>query len=202
MSPVPAKAALLFLLAFFAAEFFPVPAPAAEYVYDQAKSRVGFTLRNLGIVTVEGHFKTFSGSFSFDPQKVENSRVMIMIRAASVDSGSPLRDEHLRSEKFFDAKNNPEIRFTGKKFEKVATKHFRTQGDLSIHGITKPAVFETELLNEPADITGKERIFFRAYTLIKRKDFHLGTGNWMDPILLLTDETLKISLEIEGLPIP
>ena len=175
-------------------------ASAAEYIYDQEKSRVGFTLRHLGLVTVEGHFKTFSGSFRFDRRNIEASRVNIAIRAATVDSGIPFRDRHLRSENFFAAEKYPEIRFESKKAGAMHNNRFNVEGDLTIHGITQPVIFETVLLTESWKMNGTQIIAFRAHTFIKRKDFRLGTGKWIDPILFVTDETLKISLEIEGVP--
>ncbi len=175
---------------------FSINAQAAEYIYDQEKSRVGFTIRHLGLITVEGHFKTFSGSFSFDPENPEASSVNILIQPASVDSGNALRDKNLRSENFFAAEKYPEIQFESKKSTAITSAHFMIEGDLIIHGITRSVVFETHLLTKP----GAEPVFFRSQTFIKRKDFHLGTGNWLDPILFITDENLKISLEVEGIP--
>ncbi len=179
---------------------FPVSARAADYSYNQGKSRVSFTLRHLGLVTVEGHFKTFSGSFRFDPKSPENSSVNILIQPASVASGSAHRDADLRSENFFAAEKYPEIQFESKKSIVLGTNHFNVEGDLTIHGITRAVVFETELLTPPGKIKTGQPVSFRSKTFIKRKDFHLGTGNWLDPILFITDETLKISLEVEGIP--
>ncbi len=180
---------------------FSINAGAAEYTYDHGKSRVGFTLRHLGILTVEGHFKTFSGSFSFDPQNPGASSVNILIQPASVDSGSPVRDNDLRSENFFAAEKYPEIRFESKKSTATSPGHYKIEGDLTIHGITRPVVFETELLTNPEELGDDAPVSFRSETFIKRKDFHLGTGNWLDPILFITDETLKISLEVVGIPL-
>ena len=178
----------------------PLSAESIQYVYNEKNSRVDFTLRHLGIITVQGHFKIFYGSFSFNPQKIEPSNVNISIQTGSVDSGFPIRDQHLRSKNFFDTADHPLITFVGKNFEAVTDTHFNIHGDLTIHGITRPVVFVTDMLPKPKGAPDTTHIFFHSETFIKRKDFHLGTGNLFDPILFLTDETLKISLEVEGIP--
>jgi polyisoprenoid-binding protein YceI len=79
---------------------------------------------------------------------------------------------------------------------------FNVYGDLNIRGITRPVVFEAEFLSKEGDAPAGRPIHFEAHTHIKRKDFKLGTGDWFDPISTVTDEILKISLEIKGLPKP
>lgn len=193
------KSRLLPLLVFIFS-IFSSDAGAEEYTYDHEKSRVSFTLRHLGIATVEGRFKTFSGSFSFDPKNLGASSVNILIQPASVDSGSPTRNEDLRSENFFAAEKYPEIRFESKKSTPTAPGHYKIEGDLTIRGITRSVVFKTELLTNPEELGDNAPVSFRSQTLIKRKDFNLGTGNWLDPLLFITDETLKINLEVIGIP--
>ena len=190
------------LLTLFSLSLFPLSAHAVEYGYDQQKSRVTFEIRHLGILTVQGHFKTFSGSFLFDPRDIEASRVEIAIKTASVDSGLPHRDRDLCSKNFFWSEKHPDIRFKGEKVGAVQGPRFNILGELTIRGIARPVVFETELLREIKEGKDSGHLSFHAETFIRRKDFHLGTGHWFDPIMLVTDETLKISLEIEGIPAP
>lgn len=180
--------------------FFPLLGSAAEYRYDQEKSSVRFTIRHFGLITVEGRFKTFAGSFGFDLQDIEGSHVNITIQSGSVESGSVMRDQHLQSENFFAAKNHPQILFVSKKFTTAGENRYKIDGDLTIRGITQPTVFTAELLTPPGKISQTERISFHAQAQIRRKDFHLGTNRWVNPVLFVTDETLTISLNIEGIP--
>lgn len=190
-------------LAAFLIFFWIIAAPvqASEYTYGEAQSQVTFTLKHLGIVTVTGRFEKFSGSFRFDPRQIENSKAEIHIQTGSVASGLEKRDKHLRSNKFFWSEKHPEILFVSKKFTDIRGKHFAMEGDLTIRGITRPVVFQTERLSETEDADGTTPIRFHTHTFIKRKDFQLGTGGLMDPIMLVTAETLQISLEIVGIPV-
>ena len=178
-----------------------LPDRAVQYVYDGENSQVQFALKHFGIVTVSGHFNAFSGVFRFDPRHIEESRVMLAIQTASVDSGHAGSDRRLRSRKFFWTDQYPEIQFVSTQCKDIQGKRFNIYGDLTIRGRTHPVIFQTELLMEPGDITARETIFFRAQTYIKRKDFHLGTGSGFDPLMFLTTETLKLRLEVEGIPV-
>jgi polyisoprenoid-binding protein YceI len=124
--------------------------------------------------------------------------VDIRIETASVESGSKTRNKHLRSGKFFWAGKHPRIHFISREFRKRDGMNFDIYGELTIRGITRPVVFKTEFLSEALDLEAGRPLRFRSQTHIKRKDFELGTGDWLDPILLLTDEILKISLEVQG----
>lgn len=178
----------------------PLYLQAGDYHYDQGGSRVSFTLKHFGILTVSGDFKKFSGSFRFDPDQIENSYVDINIDTATVDSGNEMRDRHLRSQKFFCSAKHPQIHFLGQEFKRAEGMNFDVYGDLTIRGITQPVVFKTVFLSESVDAHAGRPISFRAETHIRRKDFELGTGRWLDPVFFVADETLKIRLEITGRP--
>lgn len=174
------------------------PATAASYTYDQNGSRITFTLTHLGIVTVTGDFKKFAGDFTFDPQNVSASKVVLTIQSGSLETGLRKRDSDLKSKKFFWTDQYSEIKFISKEFKDVEGKTFNIYGDLTIRGKTVPVVFHTELLTGLKEIVPGKSLRFQAYTFIRRKDFGLGTGGIFDPILMITGETLKISLEVEG----
>jgi polyisoprenoid-binding protein YceI len=194
------KFPFIFTLYFLACSL-PGPAHAASYIYDQQESRLTFTLKNLGVVTVNGYFKTFAGKADFDPAQIEKAFVEIVIQTASLASGTGLADKHLRSKKFFWAEKFPEIRFKSRVFKDMKNRRFFVYGDLTIRGITRPVAFETVLLTDPAAASEGEELSFRSHTFIKRKDFDLGAGGWLDSWVDFTDETLQISLEVQCLPV-
>ena len=176
------------------------PARANEYLYDQVTSKVFFTLKHMGIVTLKGDFQDFSGWFHFDPAQVENSKVQIVIDTTSVHSGIPSIDDRLRSRHFFWSDKYPQITFTSKQFKEVQPNQFNIDGDLTIRGITKPVTFETELRGESLDPAGKKRLVFNSFTKIKRKDFELGSGGFTGALDKVGHEELKINLEVQGVP--
>jgi polyisoprenoid-binding protein YceI len=173
------------------------PAWAQFYTYDQDHSAVTFTLKNLGMTTVAGKFKKFGGSFHFNPEKIEESEVEILIQSGSVDASSSSRDKQLRSADFFSSEKYPIIRFRSRTIKNIQGKKFEIHGDLTIKGIKKPAIFYTEFLEDPLK-TG--RLHFKTWAVIQRNDYALGTQNIWNPLVRFTNEELRIDLDIEGVP--
>src|ERR1700691_1176835 len=86
--------------------------PPGHWTIDPAHSSIQITARHMGLATVTGHFGEFSGSFEI-AEPVEGSVIQAQLKAASVDTGSTMRDEHLRSGDFLDAESHPLIVYTG-----------------------------------------------------------------------------------------
>lgn len=173
---------------------------ASPYAYDQDKSKLVFTLRHLGMVTVQGEFRKFTGSFEFDPENIEGGSVHLTIEADSLNSANSMRDQDLRSKSFFWVEKHPKITFVSKMFKVTGNRKFNIYGDLTIKGITVPVEFQTEMLTAPSEIAPDKPIHFHTHTYIRRKDFKLGTGGFFNPIMIVTAETLKLSLDVEGRP--
>ena len=75
---------------------------------DPQRSTIEFRVRHFwGLATVKGQFDDYQGrlDLSSDPA------IELTIDAASVETGNPKRDRHLRSADFFDAENHPQLRF-------------------------------------------------------------------------------------------
>jgi len=72
---------------------------------------VTFKIKHLGFSWLEGRFNRFSGDFDYDEANPSNNRIEVEIDIASLDSNNPLRDKHLRSERFFDVKRHPKATF-------------------------------------------------------------------------------------------
>ncbi len=171
-----------------------------QYSYDSQRSTLSFTLKQLGVKVSAGEFKSFSGSFQFHPERVEDSTVDLSIQTASLKADNRMNDSLLRSKNFFWPSRFPEITFRSKSIENIQGREFDVRGDLTIRGVTRPAIFKTKLIT-PADQISKDKpLSFETYTFIKRKDYKLGTGNVFDPMIGITNETLKIVLRVEGFP--
>jgi len=86
----------------------------------------------------QGTFKVWSVSGSVDPERFESSQVTVELDAKSVDTGSSMRDKHLRDEDFFWAERHPKLRFvTSSILPAKAADTYIVTGDLTIRGVTK-----------------------------------------------------------------
>lgn len=141
-----------------ATESMPAPAPAAPsaatlpeapppgtYTIDAGHSAVLFHVTHLDASRFWGRFNEFSGEFTVDPKDPANSRVLVVVKAESVDTHSDDRDQHLRRPDFFNAKEFPEIVFESKSVT-AAGKGLKIQGELTLLGKTKAIDVEAEYI--------------------------------------------------------
>jgi polyisoprenoid-binding protein YceI len=158
-----------------------IAAPTAQaqrraFIFDLAHSQINFVAEAM-LLSAHGSFEKFDGDIQIDRQNLENSTVTITIEAASINTRVEMRDNDLRSPRFFDAANNPKITFVATKITKVDDKNLSIAGDLTIRGVTKPVVV-------PAQIAffreGDGR--FKGTFHINRKDFGVSYNSAMNPI--------------------
>jgi polyisoprenoid-binding protein YceI len=130
--------------------------PSGHWTIDTHHSGIEFGIKHLLITTVKGSFNEFDGSVDVDDDG--SIAATAVIRAQSVDTNEPQRDQHLRSGDFFDTEHFPEIRFQSTGVEYVEGNRFRVVGDLTIKDVTRPIELQTELAGSAKDPWGNERI--------------------------------------------
>ena len=170
---------------------------AGVYQIDPSHSVVEFVVRHLGLAKVRGRFDEFEGRMTIGDD-IDQSEVAVTIQAASIDTRDPKRDEHLRSPDFLDTAQFPtmEFRSTGVRREGAA---WMVDGELTVHGVTKPVTLEVEFEGGAKDPWGGTRIGFSAKTEVVRDDFGLTwnqaleTGGW------LIGKQVKIELSVEAI---
>ena len=92
---------------------------AEKFEIDVSHSMIGFSVRHMAISNVKGNFKEFDGHLVFDENDLSNSSAVMTIKSGSINTGNERRDNHLRSEDFFNTEKYPEITFTSKSIEKA-----------------------------------------------------------------------------------
>ena len=142
---------------------------------DPAHSAAQFAVRHMGISTVRGTFTKLSGTVQYDPADPAKSSIDATIDAASVDSRVEMRDNDLRSARFFDVAKYPTITFKSKRVEPEGKSKLKVTGDLTIHGVTKEVVLDVDGPSEPfKDPRGNSHMGASATTTINRRDFGVG----------------------------
>lgn len=147
---------------------------AGDYVLDTTRSRTGFVARHTLGSRVHGHFASFEGSAHLNGDDPSRSSAELAIRAASVQTRNPQRDEHLRT-KFLDADGHPDILFLSTRVTQVDGTRFKVTGDLTVRGVTKPVTVDFELTGAEHDAADGFRVGFKGSVTINRKDWGV---NW------------------------
>jgi polyisoprenoid-binding protein YceI len=166
---------------------------------DLSHSAVNFTVRHMVVSKVRGAFNRWQGALQFDEQNPERSKVSVQIEAASIDTREPKRDAHLRSADFFDVEKYPMLSFESTKVERVEDSRYRVTGQLTIHGITREVVLETENLGGGKDPWGNQRVAFEASTSVNRKDFGLSWNQALETGGVLVGDKIEIALEVQAI---
>ncbi len=161
---------------------------------DATHSEVGFTVRHAGISKVRGKFTDIAATATVG-ETVTDSSVTATIQAASFNSGDATRDGHVRGADFFDVEQFAELTFVSTSIT-GAGDDYELSGDLTIRGITKPVIFETEFNGVAVDPFGATRAGFSAKTSISRKDFGLTWNAALEAGGVLVGDKVSIGLEV------
>jgi polyisoprenoid-binding protein YceI len=168
--------------------------PAGTWSIDPSHSRVGFSVKHLGIATVHGTFAGFEGALESAADGA--LAVRATVEPASVDTKEEQRDAHLRSADFFDAEQHPHITYVSRSVRVGDDERIEIEGDLTVRGVTRPVTLAGELEGFETDPWGGERLGLSLSGRISRGDFGmtfnqvLGSGN------LLVSDAVRMSMDV------
>lgn len=170
-------------------------AAADKYEFDGNHTNVVFSWNHFGLSNPSARFTKVEGEVQLDTADLTKSSVSVTIPVDSLRTDVAKFDEHLRSADFFDLAKFPTASFKSTKVEKAGDNKLKVSGDLTIHGVTKPAVLDVTV-NKIGDhpMAKKPTAGFDANITVKRSDFGLGAyvPNVSDDVKIhITTETLK-----------
>ncbi|HZI67907.1 MAG TPA: YceI family protein [Thermoanaerobaculia bacterium] len=171
-------------------------AATEAFVFDKSHSQVGFRIRHW-LTKVEGRFKEYDGKIWVDRANPSESKVEIAIQAASIDTGSERRDNHLKSADFFEVEKYPTITFKSTKVEPKGKDVYAVTGDLSMHGVTKTItipVRHTGFLN----LGKQEKAGFELTIPIQRKDFGIAWNRASDQGGAMLGDEVEVTVLVEA----
>ena len=171
--------------------------PPGHWTIDPAHSSIQITARHMGLATVTGHFAEFSGSFEI-AEPVEGSVVQARLKAASIDTGSGMRDDHLRSPDFLNVQSNPLIVYAGRDVTAQGDNRWTVNGDLTLRGTTRPVPLDLAYLGTGPDPWGGQRAAFQAAAELHRQDFAMDWNQSLATGALLVGWVLRVVLDIEA----
>jgi polyisoprenoid-binding protein YceI len=164
---------------------------------DKTHSEAHFQVRHL-ITKVRGRFADFAGSIAFDAEQPTQSSVTFTIQAASIDTSTPQRDAHLRSDDFFAVETYPTITFASTAITAAGGNAYLVTGNLTMRGVTRPITIPVTLLGTAVDPWGNEKIAFEGEVTINRKDYGLNWNAALETGGFLVGDDVKISLSIQA----
>jgi len=158
-------------------------------------SRVGFCV-NSEFAPVKAEFKDFQGGLTLWPDHPgDTEQAMVLVKTASLDTGGSMIERLLKSERFFDVDNYPEILFVSTEFTWTSDTTGVLKGDLTLHGVTRPVSFNVTVLpvkskGESGKSVGK--VLVKAGTTIHRSDFG------MDTLSRVVNDDVELCMSVEA----
>lgn len=163
------------------------PAGAPVFKITRGESTITFGVN--ASVAIEGTFDKWDAALTFTSPAATTGVLDIKIQAASVDTGSGLKNGKLKGKDFFDAKQNPLITFVSNKIVQTGPATLEVSGDFTIRGVTKT---ETLTLTVTGQGTGSGAV--SGTMAFDRKDFGMNQGI---PFIKIADR-VEVSVNLKA----
>jgi polyisoprenoid-binding protein YceI len=167
---------------------------------DPAHTTLEFSARHMMITTVKGRFSELEGTVTMDDADPSRSVAEVTIQAASIDTRTEQRDQHLRSGDFLDVESHPAITFRSTRIQGNPVSpgdSFTLEGDLTIRGTSKPVTLEATYEGEGKDPWGGTRRSFGAKGKIDRREFGLTWNQALEAGGVLVSNEIKMEIDLQ-----
>src|SRR5271155_1103557 len=183
----------LTILCLLASAMFPsvtqAQAPAGVPVFTITKQDSSVKFHVNASVAIDGTFDKWDATITMSSTAVESGVLDVKIQAASVDTGSDMKDGKLKSKDFFDAEHDPLITFHSTKAVQTGPNTIEFDGDFTIRGETKPEKLTITVTGKgtgTGSITGT--------MAFDRKDYGMNSGI---PFIKVADR-VEVTVDLKG----
>ncbi len=173
--------------------------PTGTWSIDPDHSRVGFSIRHLGIETIHGEFTSFEGAIEVGGDQQPGVQAHGSVAVASIFTHQPRRDDHLRSADFFDAESYPTVTFSSTGIEAAEDGTLLISGDLTMHGVTNEVLLGAIFEGTAVDQFGNERLSLEVTGELSRGDYGVSFNLPLDGGAKLLGERVRLELGISAI---
>ncbi len=167
------------------------------WTLDPNHTVVGAVARHLVVTKVRGTFNVFAGAIHVG-DSVEDSWAELEVDAASIDTGVPDRDNHLRSADFLDVEHHPKITYRSTRVEQTGPSTLRVIGDLMIRGVTRPVALDVTYEGTFPDPWGGRRAAFSASGELEREAWEMTWNVALEAGGVLVSKTIQLEIEAQA----
>src|SRR5262249_41095798 len=159
------------------------------------------SVKHMMVTTVRGQFRSYAGTLHLDPSDFTKSTMEGTIDVASIDTGVPDRDAHLRTNDFFDAPNHPRIAFKSTGIDDKGGGTYAVHGDITIRGVTKPITLDVEWLGASKNPYGKTVAGVSVRGAVHRKDFGVSFNTLLETGGVAIGDKVTLELDVEAVQV-
>ena len=172
---------------------------SGNYALDPTHTRLGFTARHAMVTKVRGSFESLEGTAVLDAADPTRSTATLSFDIASITTGQAQRDEHLRTNDFFDAPNHPKGTFTSTSVTRTGDDTFEMVGDLTLKGVTRSVAISWEHSGTAKDPFGNLRAGFEGRATINRKDWGITYNAALETGGVLIGDKITLELDVSAI---
>lgn len=167
------------------------------WTVDKSHSKVGFSVTHLVITDVEGYFKDYDSQITTEGDDFSKAQIDFTIKTASIFTDNNDRDNHLRSDDFFNAEKFPQMVFKGKSMKKVGDKKFKLVGDFTIRDVTKQVTLDVKYNGTVKDPWGNTKSGFKLTGEINRFDYNLKWNKAIETGSLVVGKEVELIIDLQ-----
>ena len=164
---------------------------------DAAHSEVTFRVRHLVIATVSGKFDKFSSVVTTDGEDFTKANIEFTVETGSINTGVDARDNHLRSDDFFNSEKFPLMTFKSTSLKKISGGEYQLDGNLTIRDVTKPISLNVEFGGTATDPYGNHKAAFEVAGKLNRKEFGLRWDAITEAGGAVVSDEVKIHVNVQ-----
>lgn len=159
------------------------------YTLDKHHARLSFSVFHMGISHIEGIFNTFDATLVSTKEDFSDAKIEMTAEVKSLNTEVEMRDNDLR-DNWFEATKFPTLVFKSTSFKQVSDKNYKLEGNITMHGITKPIIFDVVYNGKTQSIISKKYVVgFTITGKLNRIDFGVGKD------VLLTGVSNEVELK-------
>ncbi len=152
---------------------------------DGGHSSVLFRVIHMGVAPFWGTFNEVDGEVHLDAETPTNSKIMVTVKADSVDTRNSGRDRHVKSADFLDAENHPDLKFESTTIVSSDGKIWNVKGVLTARGKSLPVDVKVMVTGNITDRGGNHRVGAEAEFTFNRQDFGIAGGGVSDEVKVI-----------------
>ncbi len=172
-------------------------AQTTKWVIDNSHTNINFRATHMVISKVTGHFDDYSATVLSDKPDFTDAKIDFSAKIASINTANEKRDEHLKSDDFFNAAEYPELTFKGKSLTKVSDNKYKLTGDLTIRNTTKTVELDVEYGGTVNDPWGQTRAGFEIRGKVDRFDYGLKWNAAIETGGLVVGKDIELIIHVE-----
>lgn len=168
-----------------------------KWALDNAHTNIHFKAKHLMITTVTGTFSGFEGSVETEGEDLTTGKFSFSADVNTVSTGNEDRDNHLKSDDFFNAEQFPKLTFESTAVKNVDGDEFQLEGEMTIRDVKRPITLNVEIGGVAKDPWGNLKAGFSFKGKINRKDFGLKFHVVNEAGNLLVSDEIKLEGEVQ-----